>query len=80
MNDRILDLDSTVYALCTNDPEIAEVLVEAGFLDVVRPGMLNTAGRFMTIPKGAAMKRIPLEVIKNTFEAHGYKVIGGADV
>ena len=56
MNDRILDLNSTVYALCTNDPGIAEVLVEAGFPDVVRPGMLNTAGRFMTIPKGAAMK------------------------
>lgn len=80
MSERIVDLDQTVHALCTADPRIAEILAEAGFRDVTRPGMLNTAGRFMTIPKGAAMKRIPLEDIKRTFESHGYAVIGGGIV
>ncbi len=77
MSGRILDLGQTVYALCTADPGIAAILAEAGFPDVTRPGMLNTAGRFMTIPKGAAMKRIPLEQIRRIFESHGYEVIGG---
>lgn len=79
MSERILDLDRTVYALCAGDPGIAQILAEAGFPDVARPGMLNTVGRFMTIPKGAAMKGIALEEIKGIFEAHGYKVIGGGD-
>ncbi|HML45864.1 MAG TPA: DUF1858 domain-containing protein [Clostridia bacterium] len=61
MSGRIVDLDRTVYALCAADPGIAGILAEAGFRDVTLPGMLNTAGRFMTIPKGAAMKRIPLD-------------------
>lgn len=80
MSERIVDLDQTVHALCTADPAIAEILAEIGFKDVMRPGMLSTAGRFMTIPKGAAIKRIPLTQIKETFEAHGYKVIGGGVV
>lgn len=77
MNGRILDLDQSVYTLCTADPDIARILAENGFPDVVHPGMLNTAGRFMTLPKGAVLKKIPLTQIKAIFEAHGYKVIGG---
>ena len=77
MNERILDLDQTVYSLCMADPAIVSLLAEVGFKDISRPGMLHTAGRFMTIPKGAAMKRIELAMIIKTFETHGYKVIGG---
>jgi selenophosphate synthetase-related protein len=76
MSEKILDLSQTVYALCARDPEIAEILAEAGFRDITRPGMLATAGRFMTIPKGAAMKRIEIEHIKRMFEAHGYRIVG----
>jgi hypothetical protein len=36
--------------------------------------MLATAGRFMTIPKGAALKKIDLEVIKSMLTEHGYRV------
>ena len=80
MSVRVLDLDRTVYALCADDPGLAEILAKTGFPDITRPGMLNTAGRFMTIPKGAVMKRIPLEDIKSAFQAFGYKVIGNEDV
>lgn len=36
--------------------------------------MINTAGRFMTIKKGAAMKRIEIDLIKRTLFEKGYKV------
>ena len=72
----MLDLGRTVYELCMGDPEIAEILREVGFSDVTKPGMLNTAGRFMTIPKGAGLKRIDLEDVKRTFAERGYAVIG----
>ena len=77
MNGKVLDLDRTVYELCTGDPEIAGILQEAGFSDVTKPGMLNTAGRFMTIPKGAQMKRIDLAEVKRIFAERGYEVVGG---
>jgi hypothetical protein len=36
--------------------------------------MLQTAGKVMTIPKGARMRRIELTEIIQTFEKHGYAV------
>ena len=77
MNEKLLNLDRTVYELCSGDPEVAEILKEAGFADVTKPGMLNTAGRFMTIPKGAQLKRIDLEDIKRIFAEHGFRIVGG---
>lgn len=76
MKDKVVDLNRTVYELCYADPEIAGILREAGFSDVTKPGMLNTAGRFMTIPKGATMKRIDLQVVKRLFSEHGYSTTG----
>jgi hypothetical protein len=77
MSEKVLDLDRTVYELCSGDPEIAGILQEVGFADVTKPGMLNTAGRFMTIPKGAQFKRIDLAEVKRVFAEHGYRVVGG---
>ena len=39
--------------------------------------MLQTAGRYMTIPKGAKLKKIPLEQIIQDFENAGFTVVGG---
>ena len=77
MSEKVLNLGRTVYELCSGDPEIAEFLRKAGFADVTKPGMLNTAGRFMTIPKGAQLKRIDLEDVKRIFAEHGFRVDGG---
>ena len=77
MDEKILDLDKTVYELCAADPGIAKVLEDIGFRDVTKPGMLATAGRFMTIPKGATLKKIDLETVIQAFAAHGYRIKRG---
>lgn len=74
MSEKVIDLSKTVYELCNNNSEIPNILKELGFKDITNPGMLNTAGRFMTIPKGAAMKKIPIETIKEGFINHGYEI------
>ena len=73
--DKVLDLDASVYALCEKYPELKEILHDLGFTDIVKSGMLSTMGRFMTLPKGAAMKHIPLETIVTTLKEHGYVVL-----
>ncbi|MGI6238228.1 MAG: DUF1858 domain-containing protein [Christensenellales bacterium] len=77
MTGRIIDLDKSVHALCTQYPELAGMLADAGFSDITKPGMLATAGRLMTIPKGAALKKIALSDIVRLFRARGYEVTGG---
>lgn len=72
---KTIDLSKTVYEICSADPEVTAVMKELGFKEITNPGMLNTAGRFMTIPKGAAMKKISLTYIKETFAQKGYEII-----
>lgn len=68
-----IDLNETVYALCTEHPDLIEILSGLGFTDITKPGMLQSAGRFMTPSKGARLKHISLEQIVETLAAHGYR-------
>jgi hypothetical protein len=69
-----LDLDRSVHDLCTAHPDLVPLLKELGFVDIVKPGMLATAGRFMTLPKGAALKKIDMGTVANELAKHGYTV------
>lgn len=70
-----IDMSKSVYDICTAYPEAIEVMKEIGFSDITKPGMLQTAGRFMTIPKGAAMKKISLDIIEQIFAKKGFEII-----
>ncbi|MDF2890161.1 MAG: hypothetical protein K0R80_528 [Clostridia bacterium] len=72
--DKQIDLNKSVYELCSQYPEVIQIMQEIGFKDIANPAMLNTAGRFMTIAKGAAMKNIDMDMIREAFSAKGFKV------
>lgn len=71
---KTISLNKIIYELCKEDPTIIEIMKELGFESIGNPAMLNTAGRFMTITKGAAMKNISLEKIKEVFQEKGYEI------
>lgn len=70
--EKILDFKKSVYELNSLYPDVSDILFELGFKDIVKPGMLKTAGRIMTIPKGAAMKKLDLEEVKKAFIKKGF--------
>lgn len=71
---KVIDFSKSVYELSQEHPEIIAIMKELGFDSITNPTMLKTAGRVMTIPKGAAVKRIPMEQIKQAFQEKGYAV------
>ncbi|EPR09532.1 DUF1858 domain-containing protein [Ruminiclostridium papyrosolvens] len=71
---KVLDLSKSVHDICKEFPEMIVVLKEMGFENIAAPGMLNTAGRIMTIPKGAAMKGIELQKLKETLAGKGFSI------
>lgn len=73
MNKKV-NLKHTVYELCQEYPEMEDILNGLGFHDIVKPGMLQTAGRFMTIPKGASMKKISIDIIKTKLTEQGFQI------
>jgi formate-dependent phosphoribosylglycinamide formyltransferase (GAR transformylase) len=74
MEQKQIDLSRSVYDLCNEFPELTKVLEQIGFKDITKPGMLSTAGRFMTIPKGAALKKIDPSLIRQTLAEQGFHV------
>jgi len=72
--EKAIDFSKTVYELCKEDLQVIEVMKELGFEQITNPVTLNTVGRFMTIPKGAAMKNIELGKIKEEFSRRGYSI------
>jgi hypothetical protein len=69
-----IDLSRSLHDICGDYPQVADIMRELGFQDITKPGMLNTAGRFMTIPKGAAMKGISLDIIRDVFKKEGFEL------
>jgi formate-dependent phosphoribosylglycinamide formyltransferase (GAR transformylase) len=70
-----VSLSKTVYELCTQHPDLVEAMRHIGFVNITKPGMLQSAGRIMTIPKGSRAMGIPLEDVKKQLMEHGFKVI-----
>jgi selenophosphate synthetase-related protein len=77
LSEKLIDLNETIYDLCKDDSEIPLILSELGFKDITRPGMISTAGKIMTINKGATLKKIDIDTIKEKFISKGYKITGG---
>ncbi|MGI6432547.1 MAG: DUF1858 domain-containing protein [Sphaerochaetaceae bacterium] len=78
MEQKVIDLEKTLYELCTEDPSFVQVMVDLGFADITKPLMLATAGKFMTLPKGCAFKGKDLGEVIAQLHHKGYTVIGSS--
>ncbi len=76
---KVIDINKSVFELIKEYPEIANIMKIIGFESITDPLMVSTVGRYMTIPKGALMKKIDLETVIKEFEAKGFTVIGGTE-
>lgn len=74
--EKTINLNDTVYTLCKDDESLKQILYDLGFTDSIKPVILNTAGRFMTLKKGSQLKNISLEKIIKTLNQNGYQVTG----
>ncbi|KRQ87610.1 hypothetical protein ABG79_00411 [Caloramator mitchellensis] len=71
---KVLDLKKSLKEIVEEHPEVLDIMKELGFNEIVKPGMINTVGRVMTIPKGALMRGIDLDKIKETFKSKGFEI------
>ncbi|MBU1142730.1 MAG: DUF1858 domain-containing protein [Firmicutes bacterium] len=69
-----IQFNQSIQSLVSLYPETKDILFDLGFKDIVKPGMIQTVGRFMTLSKGAELKGISLDLIKKTFNQHGYDI------
>ena len=71
---KVIDINQTIYELYNQYPEIITIMSELSFDHISKPGMLQTADRVMTLPKGCLMKGIPLQTAITAFQCHGFSI------
>ena len=76
MPQKTLDLTRSVYDLCTQYPELKDLMASVGFDEITKPGRLQTMGRLMTIPKGCQAKKLNLTEVVAAFQQAGFEVEG----
>ncbi|HAL73851.1 MAG TPA: hypothetical protein DCM45_02015 [Clostridiales bacterium] len=72
---KVIDFKKTVYELANEHPEFIPIMAANGFPEIALPGMTSTAGRFMTVPKGAKMKGLNFDDISKAFADSGFEVV-----
>ncbi|MFK4566662.1 DUF1858 domain-containing protein [Enterococcus sp. UD-01] len=71
-----INVNQSVYQMVTTFPETKKIMYDLGFKSIIEPGMLNTAGRYMTLAKGAKLKKIPINTIEQAFTEKGFVLKG----
>lgn len=71
-----LDLTKSVYELTQEYPELIDIMVGLGFTEITKKPVLHSAGKIMTIPKGAKMKNIPMMNVVAAFMSKGFEFVG----
>ena len=69
-----INLDDSILNIISHYPEVKDILFDIGFKDIIKPGMLQTVGRIMTLRKGSIMKSIDLNIIIKAFNDKGYTI------
>ncbi len=46
-----IDLRKTLFEICTQYPEVTDILYQLGFTEITKQSLLNSAGRVVTVPK-----------------------------
>ncbi|WP_026505930.1 DUF438 domain-containing protein [Butyrivibrio sp. NC3005] len=71
-----INLKKSVYELCSEYPELIQIMEDLGFNDVTNKAKLNTIGRVMTIPKGAIVKGIDMIDVVLALKNNGFVLEG----
>ena len=69
-----IDLGDSIFSLVATYPEIKDIMFDLGFKDIVKPSMLHTVGKYMSIKQGCKLKRLNLDNIIIVFENNGFEV------
>lgn len=69
-----INIDRTLSNIINEYPELLDILYECGFTQIKIPGMLQTAGRFMTLRSGCELRKIDMITLKHKLLEFGYEL------
>ncbi len=70
-----INLDQTLLSIVSQYPELIDLLYDFGFTQIKVPGILQTAGRFMTLRSGCELRKIRIEKLKKSLLENGFELL-----
>jgi len=72
-----INLDQTLLSIVSQYPELIDLLYDLGFTQIKVPGMLQTAGRFMTLRSGCELRKIDIKLLELILIEKGFTIKKG---
>lgn len=73
-----ISLDQSLFTLLDQYPDLIDVLYDFGFTQIKLPGMIQSAGRFMTLRKGCEMRKLDIGILVKTLNKLGFTIKEGS--
>ena len=70
-----INLDEPVASLIEKFPNLKNILKDLGFTEITNPIALSTVGKMVSIKKGAKIKNIDLDLIKEKLREEGFNLV-----
>jgi len=74
MGMKTVDFNDSLANIIQQYPELLDILYDFGFTQIKAPGMLQTAGKFMSLKMGCDLRKIDINALENHLIALGYTV------
>lgn len=69
-----VDFNDTLANVIQSHPELLDILYDFGFTQIKAPGMLQTAGKFMTLKMGCELRKIDVSALEDHLISLGYTI------
>lgn len=70
-----INIDEPVASLIEKFPNLKNILKDLGFTEITNPLALSTVGKMVSIKKGAKIKNIDLDLIKEKLKEEGFNLV-----
>ena len=74
-NMKNINVDEPVANLIEKFPNIKNILKDLGFIEITNPIALSTVGKMVSLKKGAEIKNIDLDLIKEKLREEGFNLV-----
>lgn len=74
-----ISINEPVASLVEKYPDLKNILKDIGFSEITNPLALSSVGKFVSIKKGAGIKNIDLDIIREKLKEGGFNIIEDED-
>lgn len=70
-----ININDKIKDLVEEHPSLINILAKLGFSEILKPGKINTVGRFVSLKSGISLRKLDFKDIEEKLKNEGYELI-----